>query len=304
MKINRFLKYTIIFLILIILIYLIAFRKKGVNYQFPEIPESFSDWSAKEPVRFYKGDEIFHFINGEGVIYLEYDFKAVAVQQYFSSNKNIELAVYNMGRPEDAFGIFSLYSPDEGTPFGIGNDDRTTDFSIKFWKDKYFVNITTYNMSTRDDIISLAKIIDKNIPNTGKPPEILKYFTKFEQKNLSYFHGKSSLNSIYHIDDKNILRLNRDTEGVICSYPENIKKILLIRYPDEKSAQNTLKSLKGSIKDRTVELKDNFLIWKRAERSFDIFTHSNNYLAGVLNKNTDSNKDLLKFLDNLNSIIN
>jgi len=299
MKINRFLKYTVIFLLLIILFYLITFRKKEVNNQFPEIPESFSDWSAKEPVRFYNGDEIFHFINGEGVIYLEYDFKVVAVQQYFSSNKNIELAVYNMGKPEDAFGIFSLYSQDEGSPLGIGNDDRTTDFSIKFWKDKYFVNITTYNMSTRDDIISIAKIIDKNIINTGKYPEILKYFTKSEQNNLSYFHGKSSLNSIYHINDKNILQLNTDTEGVICSYPENNMKILLIKYPDEKSAQNILKSMKDSIKNGTIELKDNFLIWKRAEKSFDIFTQNNNYLTGVLNKNTDSNKDLLKFLDNL-----
>ena len=204
-----------------ILAYFILCRGDMPDYQFPEIPESFSGWVVKEPVKIYKENEIFNFVNGEGVIYLEYDFISAAVRQYFNENKNIELAVYNMGNPEDAFGIFSLYRPEDGEITGIGNDDITTDFSVNFWKDRYYVTIVTFNMMTREEIISLAKIIEKNIPDISSKPEIIKHFAEFNQKNIVYFHGKSSLNSIYHIADENILQLNRNTNGIICSLSDD-----------------------------------------------------------------------------------
>jgi len=295
---NDILKYTIIFVsvLLITLICLNLFREN--NGQFPEIPKSFSSWIIKEPVKFYKGKEIFDFINGEGEIYLEYDFKTAAVQQYFSDNNNIELVVYNMGKGEDAFGIFSLYRSEKGETTGIGNDDRTTDFSIKFWKDKYFVNIMSYNAATRNAIMSLAKIIEENIPNKGEKPEILKYFSEFNQRSVIYFHGRFSLNSIYYIADENALQLNKNTDGIICNYTEDGKKMLLVKYPDEKSATNALEALKKYVINESVEEDDNFLIWKRAEKNFDIFMLKNNYLVGILSGSEDSIKHLSEFFDN------
>ena len=301
MKRSTILICIIIFVVLANLIYSGLCRKN--NIQFPEIPESFSGWNIKEPVKLYRGKEIFDFINGEGEIYLEYDFKAVAVQQYFNDNNNIELAVYNMGKPEDAFGIFSLYGTESIEITGIGNDDRTTDFSVKFWKDKYFVNIMSYSKLTRNDIISLAKIIEKNIPNKGEKPEILKHFMELNPKSIVYFHGKFSLNSIYYISDENVLRLNKNTDGIICNYAKDGKSLqmLLIKYPEEKSAQNALKHLKKYIYSRneTVELSDNCLIWKRAEKKFDIFTIESNYLGGILSESKESIKYLLEFINNL-----
>jgi len=293
------LKYTIIFVfvLIIILICLNLFREN--NSQFPEIPKSFSGWFIKEPVKFYKGKEIYDFINGEGEIYLEYDFKATAVQQYFNDDNNIELVVYNMGKGKDAFGIFSLYRSEKGETTGIGNDDRTTDFSIKFWKDKYFVNIMSYNAETGNAIISLAKIIEENIQNKGEKPEILKYFSEFNQRNVVYFHGRYSLNSIYYIADENVLQLNQNTGGIICNYTKDGKKMLLVKYPDEKSATNALESLKKYVINESVEEDDNFLIWKRAEKRFDIFILKNNYLGGILSGSEDSIKYLSEFLDNL-----
>jgi len=292
-------KYTIIFvfLVLIILICLNLFTKN--SGQFQAIPKSFSGWFIKEPVKFYKGKEIFDFINGEGEIYLEYDFKAAAVQQYFNDNNNIELVIYNMGKGEDAFGIFSLYRSEKGETTGIGNDDRTTDWSIKFWKDKYFVNIMSYNAATKNGIISLAKIIEENIPNKGEKPEILEYFSEWNQKNVIYFHGRYSLNSIHYIADENVLQLNKNTDGIICNYTEDGKKMLLVKYPDEKGAINALESLKKYVKNEFVEENDNCLVWKRAEKRFDIFMLKNNYLGGILSGSEDSIKYLLEFLDNL-----
>lgn len=301
MKRSTILISIIIFVVLANLIYLGLFRKN--NIQFPEIPKSFAGWHIKEPVKLYKGKEIFDFINGEGEIYLEYDFKAAAVQQYFSGNNNIELAVYNMGKPEDAFGIFSLYGMESVETMGIGNDDRTTDFSVKFWKDKYFVNIMSYNKSTGNDIISLAKIIGKNISNKGERPEILKCFAEFNPKSIVYFHGKFSLNSICYIADENVLQLNKNTDGIICSYTKDGKslQILLIKYPEEKGAQNALKHLKKYVntKNETVELNDNYLIWERAEKNFDVFTIKNNYLGGIISGSKESIKYLLEFINNL-----
>jgi hypothetical protein len=56
---------------------------------------------------FYKPDTLYQYIDGGADVYLLYDFQVLLHQDFKAGAADITADVYDMGKPEDAFGIYS-----------------------------------------------------------------------------------------------------------------------------------------------------------------------------------------------------
>ena len=107
-------------------------------------------------------------------IYHHYGFQAQAEVEYqspkFGSEPYILLEIFDMGKPENAFGIFSVSSYPQPKYEWVGCKAIVSGRNLWFWKGKYFIQIEGYAIATgiRKAMIELAQIIAKRIKD---PPQ-------------------------------------------------------------------------------------------------------------------------------------
>ena len=105
-------------------------------------------------------------------IYHHYGFQAQAEVEYqspkFGSEPYILLEIFDMGKPENAFGIFSVSSYPQPKYEWVGCKAIVSGRNLWFWKGKYFIQIEGYAIATgiRKAMIELAKVIAKSIKDS------------------------------------------------------------------------------------------------------------------------------------------
>src|SRR4051794_19771745 len=56
---------------------------------------------------YYKPDSLYQYIDGGADVYLLYDFRILLHQNFKSAGAELTADIYDMGTPEDAFGIYA-----------------------------------------------------------------------------------------------------------------------------------------------------------------------------------------------------
>jgi len=78
------------------------------------LPENIGDWVKQDAPVTYDRETIFDYINGAGEVYRSFAFRDVLVQTYGTpEGRRVTVEVFDMGNPEDAFGVFSYAREDE-----------------------------------------------------------------------------------------------------------------------------------------------------------------------------------------------
>lgn len=213
------------------------------------VPRKMNGWKAEGQDEIYSRDTIFDYINGAGEVYRMYGFREVLVRRFIKTGESdITVEVFDMSRPEDAFGIFSHGR--EGKEEGIGKGSEYRGGLLCFWKDKFFVCVFAEEdtPSARKTVMNLAKAIDHSIKDKGTKPGILDYLPEegIIETSVRYFHTHVSLNYHYYLADQNILNLDQHTEALLVRYQQEKSRcyLLLLHYPDVKEAEKAFKSFK------------------------------------------------------------
>jgi hypothetical protein len=110
-----------------------------------------------------------------------------------------------------------------------------------------------------------------------------------------FFHRQIVLNNLYFLSDKNILNLSDKTNCLLADYKfdKEITKLLLIKYPDHKNAENAYESFnKSYLKNEASEKNKIIEIEEGKSVGIDL---QNNYLLLVLEGK--DRKVILQFLD-------
>jgi hypothetical protein len=61
----------------------------------------------QEPASFYKPDTLYEYIDGGADVYLLYDFQRLLHQNFRTPGGELTADIYDLGKPENAFGIYS-----------------------------------------------------------------------------------------------------------------------------------------------------------------------------------------------------
>jgi hypothetical protein len=220
-----------------------------VNTLSQAIPRKILDWQASEKDQTYDRKTIFDYMDGGAEVYLAFDFREVFARTYKApSGYDIILDIFDMGAPEEAYGIFSCDRQDSEA--GVGQESTFGPGLLRFWQGRYFVSISSAGdeQKTGEAILELGKAV---VPHLGPPGEVPRLLQLLQPDGLiksktSYFHGSISLSNRYFVASENILRLERGkTDCVFAEYSDGSEetiKLLLVRYPDEQQAQAARRS--------------------------------------------------------------
>ncbi len=227
-------------------------------------------WKIYEDrIKRYVGGDLFKYIDGGAELYHTYDFVEVVTAEYIqpklAADSLIVIDVYDMGTPQNAFGIYShLRYPH--APFArFGNEAILTDETLDFWKGRFFIKIQAFEIATeiREAMQRFARVMEKRIPEPGDLPQILKSLPEEGRIKGSeqYFKRELALNNIHYVSDENVLKLGKETEGVTAKYKVGEDEIevylFTVAYPDPIKAAEAFESysnyLKGKLKPVSVK---------------------------------------------------
>ncbi len=200
------------------------------------IPPSIDQWSISEPARFYSGDQIFHYMDGAGEVYLAYKFRDLLVQRYSSPEKSeILIEIFDMGLPRNAFGIYT-YMQGRGPRVDIGQDGEYKAGLLCFWREKYFVCIKIEEEEKRVTaaVMELGKHIANMIGQDGDRPAILRHLPEgvYIENTIRYFYRYEILNNHFFLAGGDILHINDSTECTLVRLKQDKSYLLLVQYPN------------------------------------------------------------------------
>ncbi len=215
------------------------------------LPSEIDGWKWDGKEERYDSKTIFKYIDGAGEVYLAYGFKGLVTRRFEKPGRPLLTAdVYEMGSSADAYGVFSFERQDEEA--GIGQGSEFGGGLLRFWKGNYFVSVNAEGEGEDVDkaILSLGRAVAASITKTGPVPQLISYIPDkgfgLVEKNIYFFRSQVLLNQRFFIAHQNILQLGQDVEAVLAEYLVGQHKVhlVLIRYPSEKRALDSLSSFR------------------------------------------------------------
>lgn len=199
------------------------------------------------PTHHFSDRQLIEYINGGAELYFAYGFMEMVVCRYqLSGGSNVTVEIYEMDRPENAYGMYSLDT--DGHHPNVGHEATYASGLLKFWKGSFFVRILaeTDSAEIRQTVVETGKSIAGKIEEPGSKPAIVGYVpdSGVVPESVQFFHKQIALNSIYYIADTNLLHLDEKTDAISYRYRiEDVSvRVLLVQYPTDVDALEAFRS--------------------------------------------------------------
>lgn len=142
-------------------------------------------WEIFDKVKIFTAENLYQHINGRAELYLAYDVKnltAATLENKSDIGKFIELSIYDMNTPTNAFGIFSVERFQDEPALDLGRKSYSSDSSIFIWQGNHYITIVTSDTSgeIRKLSLDLARNVTALFTDSGEP---VWGFTALPQKN-------------------------------------------------------------------------------------------------------------------------
>ncbi len=253
-------------------------------------PNNVNQWKLEKAVPDrYDAETLYDYIDGNAEVYRSLGVKEVYAYRWSNPQQvEIFMDIFDMGNSASAYGAYHHDIRDQ-KDIGLGVESEGMNNSLAFWKDRYFVSIVGMGDSPElnQTVMELGKIIDRQIPEKGNPPEIVKLLPEKGQvkSHIHYFNDYDLLKVHFFLTDENILQLGKDTEGILLRYflteQDERFQIILIRYKDKKKASLVSQNFKNLIDKSAKEMTEDERNKKFGFNSILIHSHEK-YLILVI----------------------
>ena len=187
-------------------------------------------------------------------LYYAYGFERQAEVEYqapqFGSKPLILLEIFDMGTPENAFGIYNFHTYPRMKFEWVGSKAMFEGGYLRFSKGKYFVQIEGYEFATgiRDGMIALGKAVAAQIKDPPPEPQILALLpnNKKIHGSTKLFLSNWTLSQIYSTLPADVPQLTDTALGVSAYYQNSADAtnwmdaqiVFIIRFPDTTTAES------------------------------------------------------------------
>ena len=202
-------------------------------------------------------------------IYHHYGFQSQAEVEYqspkFGSEPYILLEIFDMGTPQNAFGIFSVSSYPYPKYEWVGCKAIVSGRNLWFWKGKYFIQIEGYAIATgiRKATIELAQIIAKRIKD---PPQTIPFLellpTQYIRGSEKSFSTDWALHQINKTIPQTFPQLEEGAIGVLAQYNISDSKnstepyhVFIIHFPNVESSQSSFAKYRNDLKSENTSFE-------------------------------------------------
>jgi hypothetical protein len=212
------------------------------------IPARMAGWQTRgEPLRYYPAT-LFEYINGASELYLSFDFRECLVRRFSAVGRpDVEAAVFDMGSPPEAFGIFSLER--EGADAAVGSGSEYAGGLLRFWKGRYFVCVLTEQATAKANsaVLAIGKEIAARISKEGPPPDIIALLPRegLVPTTVRFFHGRVGLGRSPPMSGKSLRSLDGKTDTVRARYGrgEESLHLIIVHCPGKERAAKAFEEL-------------------------------------------------------------
>jgi hypothetical protein len=161
-----------------------------------DIPLLFADDLSEYKIKkteFYKGKELYGYINGGAEIYLEYGFKKLAVQYLHNSINECKIEIYQMSDHKAAYGIYSISHSHCEIQDTLSKYHCSTPYQLLIAKGPFYITLTNFigdsvsqnkNISLGKKIISKIHCEEFSIPDAFRHP-----FHNINREKLIFVRG-------------------------------------------------------------------------------------------------------------------
>jgi hypothetical protein len=223
----------------------------GYDALLPEgdVPEG---WKQSGEAKVFVGDKLYDSINGAADRFFQYSFRQQYVARYASDDpeKTVNVEVYDMGTPTDAFGIFSTHDNVMSEHVGIGLGATISEMNLDFCQGQYFVRLLAIGFEEGEaerPLRAFAEAIVENVEVSDGLPELVELLPEgYKEGSRLFFHTWDTLNERRYVAEENVLNLDKKTNGVLATYTTEDKEtfvlendiLYVIEYRDQKASQD------------------------------------------------------------------
>ena len=131
-------------------------------------------WKIHDRILRFTPENLYQLINGRAEFYLAYDVVRMNFTR-FKKNDNsdsfINVSVYDMGSPTNAFGVFSIERSQVSEELKIGRAAYCSGKDYYMWKGRYYIHIIPSSDSAGLKLIAteLAEKLDDSLCDSGEP---------------------------------------------------------------------------------------------------------------------------------------
>jgi len=130
--------------------------------------------SAQEPPAFYSPDSLYQYIDGGADIFLLYDFQLLLHQNLKNAQAELNVDIYDMGKPEDAFGIYAAERSTRYAFVPIGIEGYRSKGILNFLQDRYYVKLAGSGAGADALLVPLARLLSQRIGGVRTFPALLR----------------------------------------------------------------------------------------------------------------------------------
>jgi len=177
-------------------------------------------WKTLGDVEHFPADTLWEKINGRAEQYHDYNvvgLTSVSIVNEADDSRFIDVSVFDMGRPSQAFGVFSSERSRDISPISMGREGYREEASYFFWKGSYYVQVIVSDRGAKLEQAGLevARNLEKRLADSGELVWGLEALPKKDQipgtiqyylKNaLSLDFLKDTYIAMYHKGDSEIM---------------------------------------------------------------------------------------------------
>jgi len=122
---------------------------------------------------FYSPDSLYDFMDGGADIYLLYDFQVLLHQDFKSGPADVSVDIFDMGSPEDAFGMYAAERSPNYRFLPIGIEAYRSQGVLNFLQDRYYVKLAGSGTGSDDLLDRFARLLSTRIAGVRSFPSLL-----------------------------------------------------------------------------------------------------------------------------------
>jgi len=122
---------------------------------------------------FYKPDTLYQYIDGGADVYLLYEFRSLLHQDFKSGGVEVTADIYDMGKPEDAFGIYAAERSPGYKFMAIGVEGYRSAGILNFLQDHYYVKLSGSGANAAALLDQFARTLSGRIGGARAMPALL-----------------------------------------------------------------------------------------------------------------------------------
>jgi hypothetical protein len=130
-------------------------------------------WQIFDEVKQFTPENLYEQINGRASFFLAYDMIRMTTVSFVNNDetaKFIDLSIYDMGTPTNAFGVFSAERSQGEPPLSLGRAGYRSDANYFIWKGQYYIRIIS--SETTDEFqrigMDLARKVTDFLPDSNE----------------------------------------------------------------------------------------------------------------------------------------